>query len=87
LTRTASTDTDTTGDAAFTINTWYDVGFKISGRTSITFYINGKKYYEPTMTNLPANTVLLSPTAVISAGTAAAATLELQSMTCYQEAI
>lgn len=87
IVRTASTNTSAALDAAFTINTWYDFGIYISGRTSVEFWLNGVRTYQSDMTNLPANTVNLAPSFVVSAGTAAAATMEVQACATWQENI
>lgn len=87
IVRTASTNTSAALDAAFTINTWYDFGIYISGRTSVEFWLNGVRTYQSDMTNLPANTVNLAPSFVVAAGTAAAATMEVQSIATWQENI
>lgn len=68
-----------------TVSTWYDLEFLVEGRTQVTFFVNGEATTQQTMTNLPANTEVLALTAAVSAGTAAAATLEIQSIYCYQE--
>ena len=88
LVRAGGTSTSTTLSGGFTptISTWYDLEMLISGRDYIQFWVNGTCTGQTTMTNLPANTVTLALTAAISAGTAAAATLELQQLVCFQEA-
>jgi hypothetical protein len=88
LVRAGGTSTSTTLGSGFTptISTWYDLQMLVNGRDSVTFWVDGTETGQTTMTNLPANTVTLALSAAISAGTAAAATLELQSLVCYQEA-
>lgn len=90
--RTSSTGTtlplNEGANATFTptINTWYTLDMLIKGRDSVNFWVNGRPTGQATLTNLPANTVALSLSAAISANTAAAATLELQTLTAHQEA-
>ena len=69
-----------------TISTWYDLGFTVVDRTSVIFYVNGEATNQTTVTNIPDNDALLCPSIVVSAGTAAAATLQVQAFSCFQEA-
>lgn len=68
-----------------TVSTMYEIGFRLQGRTSITYYVNGEATGSTTMTNLPANTVVLCPSFVLGAGTAAAATMEIEGAYWGQE--
>ena len=88
LVRAGGTSTSTTLGAGFTptVSTWYDLEMLIQGRDSVNFWVNGESTGQTTMTNLPANTVTLALSAAISAGTSAAATLDIQQLVCYQEA-
>lgn len=89
--RTSSTSTTTaltvSGTSGWTptVDTAYDIGFKLTGRTSITFYVNGEATGSTTMTNLPANTVVLCPSIALGAGTAAAASMEVEGVYWGQE--
>ena len=69
-----------------TVSTWYDIGFKLVGRDSITFYVDGEATGSTTMTNLPANTVLLCPSICLAPGTSAIATMDISGFYCGQEA-
>lgn len=88
LIRAGGTSTATTLSGGFTptISTWYDLEMLVSGRTSVQYWVNGTCTGETTMTNLPSNSTSLCLSAAISAGTAAAATLEVQQLVCFQEA-
>lgn len=88
LLRAGGTSTSTTLSGGFTptISTWYDLEMLVTGRTSVQFWVNGTCTGQTTVTNLPSNSTTLALTAAISAGTAAAATLELQQLVCFQEA-
>lgn len=88
IVRAGGTSTTTTLGSGFTptISTWYDLQILIQGRTAVTFWVDGTETGQTTMTNLPSNSTALALSAAISAGTAAAATLEIQSLVCYQEA-
>lgn len=67
-------------------NTWYTFEFLIRERLSTTWWINGNSTGDATGTSvLPANTVALSPSFVVSAGTAAAATAQVQGFFCGQD--
>lgn len=85
--RTGSTSTSTSSLATIAVATAYDLEMRVSGRTSVTFYVNGVKTYQSTMTNLPANTVLLTPSLAFQTMSSAAQVLKLQSFTVSQEAI
>lgn len=68
-----------------TISTIYDIGFHLRERNTIDFYVNGVPTSSATMTNLPANTVVLCPSIAFGAGTAAAATAEFHGAFWAQE--
>lgn len=93
--RTSSTSTTTALTAAGvsgftpTISTWYTVGFKLNGRTSITYYVdfgNGNSVSSTTMTNLPANTVVLTPSIAVGNSSTVACELDIAGFYCGQEA-
>lgn len=85
--RAASTNTSTTvTGATMVINTWHDLGIKVTGRDQVEYWFDGVKTGETTVSNMPANTVTLSPSIAISAATAAAATVNIQSFCAWQEA-
>lgn len=85
---TTSDDLVNSGGTTFTptVSTWYTLDMLIKGRTSVNYWIDGVPTGASSLSNLPANTVTLALTAAISANTAAAATLELQSLVAFQEA-
>ena len=91
--RTSSTSTTTaltvggTSGWTPTVSTWYDIEFRLVGRTSITFYVNGEKTGSTTMTNLPADTVVLCPSIAVGAATAAVTTAQFRGFYCGQEVI
>lgn len=73
------------------VNNWYEFGMHIKDRTNVTFWLKDistgttTRVGQSTVTNLPANTVSLTPTIVIGASTAAAATLEVAGFFAGQE--
>lgn len=69
------------------INTWHSFEFLLEGRTTCSFWFDGVRTGESTMTNLPANTVTLCPTLAVSATTGAAVTVNFRRFYCYQEAV
>lgn len=68
-----------------TISTWYRLGFRVNGRTSVTFYVDGEETGTTTMTNLPANTIPLCPSFSLKAGTAAVAAIRTRNFFAAQE--
>ena len=85
--RTGDSSTETSTLETIVVNTWYDLEMKINGRGSVTFYVNGVKTSQTTMTNLPANTVNLALGCAIATNTTAAAVLVMETLVAEQEAI
>lgn len=85
--RTGASGTSTALTTAFTINTWYEFGFVVQGTGSVVYFWNGVETGASSLTNIPANTDLLTPTFAISTGAGAAATLELSGMYAWEEMV
>lgn len=82
---TGPTTTATTLSPAATIvvNTWYTIGFRVNGITSVEYWFDGDATGETTVTNIPVGALV--PTLCFQAATAAAATIEVAGIWFGQE--
>lgn len=86
LQRASSTNTLTTlNNNTLVASTVYEFAMRVTDRTAVTYYVNGVQTGETTVTNMPANTVALSPTIGVAAGTGAAVTAQIFGMLTIQD--
>lgn len=68
--RTSSTSTSSTRDASFAADTWREFAVVIDERANVTFWLDGAiSLVQTTVSNLPANTVAMTPTFAVANGT------------------
>lgn len=84
--RTSSTSTSHTESSAFAADTWYTVEIQIIGRSVINFWLDGVLYAQTTLTNMPANTVPMTPIIAVANGTSPGATarIDVRGLYCGQ---